>query len=309
MVEVTVAISDAQFRLGVGVAGVACWSQVSPRSRFCGSVSLARRSRRRRAVRAGTQASSSSSRTHRRRSTRTISRRTRPRAGVRDTDLEEMARKLAVSRRRGAPGARGRTTCDRGRGRCGLRVRALRRRARARDRQHDDVRSRATSWSPSRRRTSAAAPPRRRCRSTRWCIAKGGSETRVECIWRDGMALAVTRVETVEVSPLLGLVPQPGSADDGRDRATGRARSPGCRASVERCSPVVSQAVRSGLEKGEIGWRDLVDFYARHRCQTYPFPCHIEHLRYGQRAAAAGRVQTACDDSAALDLLFGPRLV
>jgi hypothetical protein len=34
----------------------------------------------------------------------------------------------------------------------------------------------------------------------------------------------------------------------------------------------VPQAVRSGLERGEIGWRDLIDFYARHRCQTYQFP-------------------------------------
>ena len=32
------------------------------------------------------------------------------------------------------------------------------------------------------------------------------------------------------------------------------------------------EAVRAGLERGEIGWRDLVDFYARHRCQTYQFP-------------------------------------
>jgi hypothetical protein len=41
---------------------------------------------------------------------------------------------------------------------------------------------------------------------------------------------------------------------------------------TERCSVALPQAVRSGLERGEIGWRDLVDFYARHRCQTYQFP-------------------------------------
>jgi len=40
----------------------------------------------------------------------------------------------------------------------------------------------------------------------------------------------------------------------------------------ERCAFALPQAVRSGLERGEIGWRDLIDFYARHRCETYHFP-------------------------------------
>jgi hypothetical protein len=102
-------------------------------------------------------------------------------------------------------------------------------------------------------------------------IPRGRSETRVECGWRDNIALAVTRVETVEVSPLsawyLNHVPpsvvgiQPRIARGHLVPATG-----------ERCSVVMSQAVRSGLERGEIGWRDLIDFYARHRCQTYQFP-------------------------------------
>jgi hypothetical protein len=41
----------------------------------------------------------------------------------------------------------------------------------------------------------------------------------------------------------------------------------------------VSQAVRSGLEQGQIGWRDLVDFYARHRCPTYRFPSSYRAFR------------------------------
>jgi hypothetical protein len=39
------------------------------------------------------------------------------------------------------------------------------------------------------------------------------------------------------------------------------------------------QVVRSGLENGRIGWRDLVDFYARHRCQTYEFPIAYRALK------------------------------
>lgn len=102
-------------------------------------------------------------------------------------------------------------------------------------------------------------------------IAKGATERRVECVWRDDMAIVVTRVETLEVSVmsawLLGLVPP---SLIGLDPRIAR----GHRGVIanEKCAAVVSQAVRSGLEKGEIGWRDLVDFYARHRCPTYRFP-------------------------------------
>ncbi len=102
-------------------------------------------------------------------------------------------------------------------------------------------------------------------------LTKGGSETRVECIFRQGVSLAVTRVETVEVPPLsawyLSLVPPTLVGID--DRVARGHRGPETGA---KCSTTVSQAVRSGLESGEIGWRDLVDFYARHRCSTYRFP-------------------------------------
>lgn len=102
-------------------------------------------------------------------------------------------------------------------------------------------------------------------------IPRGRSETRVECGWRDGIALAVTRVETVEVSPLSAwyLNHVPPSVVGIQPRIARGHVGP---AATERCSVVVPQAVRSGLERGEIGWRDLIDFYSRHRCQTYQFP-------------------------------------
>jgi hypothetical protein len=105
-------------------------------------------------------------------------------------------------------------------------------------------------------------------------IAKGEHETRVECEWRTGMAIAINRVETLELSPLsawyvnhvppelLGIEPRIARGHRGLTIKDPR----------ERCAPMIGQAVRSGIETGEIGWRDLVDFYARHRCQTYSFP-------------------------------------
>lgn len=105
-------------------------------------------------------------------------------------------------------------------------------------------------------------------------IARGDHETRVECMWRPDMAIAITRVETLELSPLqtwyvdhlppdvLGIEP----------RIARGHRGPTTKDPKDRCVPMLGQAVRNGVESGEIGWRDLVDFYARHRCQTYSFP-------------------------------------
>jgi hypothetical protein len=99
-------------------------------------------------------------------------------------------------------------------------------------------------------------------------IAKGSSETRTECAWREGMTVLVEKVETLEISKLSAwylshLPPELAALDDRTSRG----------ASVtEGCSPLVSATVRSGIERGQITWRDLVDFYARHRCQTYQFP-------------------------------------
>jgi hypothetical protein len=102
-------------------------------------------------------------------------------------------------------------------------------------------------------------------------LTRGGSETRVECVFRPGIAIAVKRVETVELQPLsawyVSLVPP---SIVGIDERVARGHQPPDRG--DRCSMTMSQAVRSGMESGEIGWRDLVDFYARHRCATYRFP-------------------------------------
>jgi hypothetical protein len=96
-------------------------------------------------------------------------------------------------------------------------------------------------------------------------------ETRVECVWRDDVAITIARVETIELSPLSArYVSQvPPEVVGIEDRI---ARGHRVEPSGERCPSIVPQAVRTGLERGEIGWRDLIDFYARHRCQTYQFP-------------------------------------
>lgn len=118
-------------------------------------------------------------------------------------------------------------------------------------------------------------------------IAKEEKLTRVECGWHSGMAIAVTLVETAEVMPLsawyLNQIPPTQVGID--DRVARGHRVP---KGADRCIALSSQAVRSGLENGEIRWRDLVDFYARHRCQTYPFPATYRALTAdGQRRIPA----------------------
>jgi hypothetical protein len=119
-------------------------------------------------------------------------------------------------------------------------------------------------------------------------IAKGGSERRTECTWRDGMSIIVTKVETIEVLPLSGwyLSQLPPRVVGIEERIARGHRGVD---SKEKCSAVVSQVVRTGFDRGEIGWRDLVDFYSRHRCQTYQFPSNYRAFKSdAERAIPAG---------------------
>jgi hypothetical protein len=102
-------------------------------------------------------------------------------------------------------------------------------------------------------------------------IGKGEKQTRVECVYREGMALVVEKVQTVETSPLSAyyLRQVPPALVGVEERVAKGHVAP---KSKEPCSPILSQAVRTSFERGQIDWRDLADFYSRHRCQTYSFP-------------------------------------
>jgi len=104
-------------------------------------------------------------------------------------------------------------------------------------------------------------------------IARGGSETRVECVWRDGMSIAVTRVETMELPPLAAYYLSHASpALVGIEDRLARGHQAGEHAGAKSCPGIMPQVVRTHIDRGEITWRDLADFYARHRCETYRFP-------------------------------------
>jgi hypothetical protein len=118
-------------------------------------------------------------------------------------------------------------------------------------------------------------------------IAKGSSETRTECVFRAGISIVVTKVETLEVGPLSSfyLSEVPPTVVGIEERIARGHRGVDTK---DPCSAVSSQVVRAGLERGDIGWRDLVDFYARHRCQTYQFPSSYRAFKSdGERSIPA----------------------
>jgi hypothetical protein len=267
----SVSISDTQFRIGVGVAGIALVAAISA-VRFCGSVSLP-------AKPAPPTSPAASSRELWKPSAspenyQELVARDAAAAGLHAPTLDDMSRKLPYrvdSVRHvleiGEPPLE----------LAGVRLRALRvaeglaleiANTTDSDLAYDVV------TAPIAAASCNAAPA---LPFNAMTIAKDHSETRIECVWRDGIALAVTQVETLEVPPLsawyLSHVPPSVVGIEPRIARGHHA------ATAARCLVAQPQAVRSGLERGEIGWRDLVDFYARHRCETYQFPVGYRAFR------------------------------
>ncbi len=104
-------------------------------------------------------------------------------------------------------------------------------------------------------------------------VAHESAEKRVECAYRDGLVLAIERVETVALNPLQSsYVSRVVPAAVGIETRLAQGHQPRLPPGVDICNLSMSQSIRSAIENDTIGWRDLVDFYARHRCESYSFP-------------------------------------
>jgi hypothetical protein len=261
----SVSIADAKFRVVVGVAGIALVAGIAS-VRFCGSVSLPAKPA------PPTSPSGTSSELLGKSAAspavyQDFIARDAAAAGVPAPTLEELSRKL--------PYRVDDTRRVREVGRPAVEVAGVRLRAVhvaeglaleiANATGSDIAYAIASSPSPATSCNGAPVLP-----FNAMTIARDQRETRVECVWRNGSALAITRVETIEVSPLSAWYVnhvQPSIVGIEPRIARGHVTTVG-----RRCTHALPQAVRSGLERGEIAWRDLVDFYARHRCDTYQFP-------------------------------------
>jgi hypothetical protein len=278
----SVSITDVQFRIGVGVAGIALVAGIAA-VRFCGPVSLPPKPPPPVVPPHGTSSelltrSSASPVVY-----QDFVARDAAEAGVRAPALDEMSRKLPyrVDDARhllevGQPPleiAGVRLRAIRGEGALALEI------------------ANATGSSIAYNVVTTAVPAGCEDAQPRlfnaMTIPPNGREIRAECAWHAGIVLAVVRVETVEVLPLSAwyLDHVPPSAV-GIEPRIARGHQPA--ETGAPCAFALPQAVRSGLERGEIGWRDLVDFYARHRCQTYQFPLlYRAFKRDGERSVPA----------------------
>jgi hypothetical protein len=93
---------------------------------------------------------------------------------------------------------------------------------------------------------------------------------RTECLYRADEVIEVTRVEVIELDPLeahyVSRLPANPVLYDART-AGGHVPLVGA-----LCPQTFSwREIEEGIEKKQIGWRDVIDFYARHNCDEYSF--------------------------------------
>lgn len=121
-----------------------------------------------------------------------------------------------------------------------------------------------------------ACSQKKKLRHNAIAVLPGGVERRSECIYRKGWKLKIKRVETLEL-PLLSYhyVSRLFPAQVGYEsRVVAGHRPP----RGEECRLILPASTSRGIESGSVAWRDIIDFYARHRCETYTFPINYTHF-------------------------------
>ncbi|MBL4636879.1 MAG: hypothetical protein JKY56_23710 [Kofleriaceae bacterium] len=100
-------------------------------------------------------------------------------------------------------------------------------------------------------------------------ILPGASTTRSECSYKKDRTLIISKVETVQL-PTLGYYYL---SSIRASEMLGTRRLKGHKAPLRSmaCDGLQSTRQKIAIERGDILWRDIVDFYARHRCNTYSF--------------------------------------
>jgi len=93
---------------------------------------------------------------------------------------------------------------------------------------------------------------------------------RTECLYRKDATVDINHIEVIELPPLsafyVSRLPPNNTLYDPRT-ATGHTPPRGT-----MCPQTFSwREIKEGLDKKELGWRDVIDFYARHNCTEYSF--------------------------------------
>jgi hypothetical protein len=98
---------------------------------------------------------------------------------------------------------------------------------------------------------------------------------RAECTWATDLQLVITAVDALEVPPLaahyLSQISPSALALDERP-AMGHQRASG------GCEILAWPALTAAVAQGTITFRDLADFYGRHRCESYKFSMDYKYF-------------------------------
>lgn len=104
-------------------------------------------------------------------------------------------------------------------------------------------------------------------------LAPGAASLRSECLHRAGWSLIVEQVETVAIGPLAyHYISALSPTQLGTEHRVAQGHRPPSNNGPQCAGMVLPVAVTRGRERGEISWRDLIDFYARHSCARFRFP-------------------------------------
>jgi hypothetical protein len=105
---------------------------------------------------------------------------------------------------------------------------------------------------------------------------------RTECLYRSDERVEVRKIEVIEIPPLSAYYVSrlaPGLVLYSPRTSAGHLPLKG-----ELCPQTFSwREIRDGADRGELGWRDVIDFYARHNCAEYAF---FRSYRYRASAEA-----------------------
>lgn len=111
-------------------------------------------------------------------------------------------------------------------------------------------------------------------------IPAHGTIERTECFRSDGRTVLVQSIEAMKLPALsFNYVSRLEPMHIGLDARTsaGHVAPKGT-----ICSTIPQQVIVIGMDKGTTTWRDVIDFYARHRCETYDFPAGYKAVTEGK---------------------------
>ena len=111
-------------------------------------------------------------------------------------------------------------------------------------------------------------------------IVPKGRVMRTECILAPGTEVRVREVEVMEVSPLgyyyISRL-DPGHLQLPR-RTTAGHEIPG---GMQPCRLLPWRRIKAGMQRGDVAWSDVIDFYSRHNCDEYTFFTEYVYDRKG----------------------------